>query len=166
LQPAASYPQFSAYTDDTMPGAGVLKMLDGGGLYKNGVAMAAITGQFAMGISANSTITPLLVSRVGLDVGLSPFAFAGQVSAVLTGFGELQDFYDETPIEFLAMLVQDQDPGGPFLSIYAGDCVYGGANAPIAEQDIVQNLPIYGGLDTRGVANGYARSTFVICTDE
>lgn len=162
VAPVDTYPNFNSETDGTVAGSNILKLYEGA-VYQDGVALVGITG-VQMGLSANSTITPLATSRIGLDVGVSPFGFTGQITQVLLDLDTIRKFRSFDPISIAVMFTEGGLATDGFISVYGGNARYANASGNIPEQDRILTAPIYCGLDTRGDDAGYARSTLVIST--
>lgn len=147
-------PNFSSPTNS---GGNMMVMLDGA-LYRNGVAAVDITG-LTMGISSQGAVTPLLMSRIGADVSLPSFAFAGQIDGLVEDYDALDSSIAEDQISLMAVF-GEQDPAGDKIGVYVGDASYGQVTDPIADGDQTYTAPLYAGEDQRG--GGYAASTMVI----
>lgn len=155
---SAASPTLTSPSDPSA--SGILSMLDGA-LYRNGVAAVGLTG-LTMGLSSQATVTPLLSSRTGADVGLTGWTFAGQLTGLVQDFTELESSIAEDLISLFALFSDNEADPADFVSVYVGNASYGQSNTPIADGDLIQTTTIYAGEDTRGA--GYAASTMVIST--
>lgn len=154
----ASAPTLTSPTFPTT--GGMLVMLDGA-IYNGTTKMADLTG-FTAGLSAQASITPLITSRYGTDVVLGMFEFAGQFTSLVEDSVAFAAFLAETQFSIFARFSEREADPADFVSLYVGDCAYGGWNAPIADGQIIQTTPIYAGSDGRGA--GSIDSTMVIST--
>jgi hypothetical protein len=155
-----SSPNFTSPVDSSA--SGMLSMLDGA-LYSNGVPFVNLTG-LTMGLSAQASITPLLSSRTGADVGLAMFGFAGQMTGLVTDLAVLDASIAEDLVSLLAVFSDNEADPADFVSVYVGNASYGQSNIPIADGDSIQTTTIYAGEDTRTAALGYAPTTMLIST--
>jgi hypothetical protein len=149
------------FTTPDAPEGDALILLDGA-LYRNGVAAADLTS-VTLGLASQATSTPLATSRIAADVGLSQFAFSGQIAGLMTDFDQFQASIDEDRVSMMLLLAERDalaGTSGDLVSIYAGDCSYSQSNAPITDGDVIETTTLYGGKDTRGT--GYAPTTFLI----
>lgn len=158
----ASSPLFTSPTYGEIAGADSMSMLDGS-IYVNGVDTLDLTGM-SLGISASPTITPLLRRRIGLSVGVPGMAFAGQLTGLLQDASTFTAFKNETSLQVSATFRQGILLSSDFVGVYLGNASYGNWNAPITDGDTPVTLPLYAGLDKRGEAIGYARTTMVVST--
>jgi hypothetical protein len=149
------------FTSPDAPEGDGLVLLDGA-LYRDGVAAIDLTS-VQLGIGANAQQTPLATSRKSADVGMQQFAFTGSIAGLLTSMDQFTASVNEDQVSMLLILAERGAMGGTtgeLVAIYAGNCSYAQSNAPIAEGDVVETTPLYGGKDTRGA--GFAASTLVI----
>ncbi len=144
------------FTSPTAYEGEALVLLDGG-LFRNGVLAVDLTS-VTLGLAAQANLTPLATSRLAAGIGLSQFAFSGQIAGLMEDFDQFQASIDEDLVS-LMLVFQENGGAGDIVSIYAGNCSYAQSNAPITDGDVIETTTLYGGKDTRG--GGYAASTFV-----
>lgn len=151
---SASAPVF---TSPDAPEGEALVLLDGA-LYRNGVAAVDLTS-ITLGLAGQANITPLATDRFAAGIGLSQFAFTGQIAGLMEDLTQFQASIDEDLVSMM-LVFQERGGAGDIVSVYAGNCSYAQSTAPITDGDVIETTTLYGGKDTRG--GGYAASTFVI----
>lgn len=147
----ASAPNFTSPTGNAQSAPSSLVLLDGG-LYRDGVKFAALTA-FNWALQSQATVTPLLSSRTGIDVGLSMFDGSGSISSVVTDSTEFAASLAESNFSLFMHLCENESDPKDFISVYIGNASYGSWSAPIVEQDTIQTMPLYIGKDRRGGAS-------------
>lgn len=108
---------------------------------------AAVTG-LTLGLQSRATVTPLLFQRTGSDVMLSMFDFTGQVTAQILDDSFFAGSIAETNFDLMTIAFDESKTD--FVSFYAGDVAYGQWGAPIADGQMIQTVPLYGGSDGSG----------------
>lgn len=149
------------FTSPVFPSnASSLVMLDGA-IYRDTTLVADLTG-LTLGLSSQPTQPKLLTSRIALDTFLAMFQFAGQFTGFVQDFTAWNLAEAETPFSVWALFAENEADPSDFVSVYIGNAAFGGANIPIADNALIQTLPLYGGEDRRGT--GYAATTMLIST--
>lgn len=149
------------FTSPDAPEGNALVLLDGA-LYRNGIEAADLTS-VTLGLAGQANLTPLATSRIASDVGLSQFAFSGQIAGLLTDFDQFDASIDEDQVSLMLMFAERgalAATTGDIVSVYAGDCSYSQSNAPITDGDVIETTTLYGGKDTRG--GGFAATTLLV----
>lgn len=132
-----------------------------GAIYKNGVAVADLTG-VTFGLAAPITLIPVLGSRKSPDAFLGQWSLTGNFTQLIEDGAALANFIAEDRISVFMHCAERETSPADFVSFYLGDCSFGGWTAPIADGAMTQTMTLLSGSDTRGT--GYNDTALLIST--
>ncbi len=115
---------------------------------------------------------PLISRRKSKDAFLGEFGLGGQFTGVIEDGAAFDSFKAEDQVSiYLHCAEQNADAEDedddrwkvPYVGIYAGNMSFGGWQMPAGgEGAAIQTVPMNGGRDKRGDANGYAATSLLI----
>jgi hypothetical protein len=151
------------FTDPVFIGGPSLTLLDGG-IYVNGALRANLTG-FTFGLTAPAQGLPVLDSVTSPDIFLGQFALAGQFTGAVEDGTDFDAFDAETQMSVVLHCAEQGGTASDFISFFLPDLAFGGWGTGIGgEGALIQTIPLYGGLDERGEASGYAPTSVLVST--